>query len=309
MNHSLSITPKLEDSSKQTHGKNLVNIKQIIILSIELFLALPLGFTLLQFKVGGIAWIFGGIIAGAVVFQSCRVFYGYTPKLNRTARKVGMVLVGLAIGFSNAHANLNNVASRIPVFVLLTIFMLVSGGVIGYIYSRLSKINILTAMLATVPGGVGVMSAIAADYGRDVSLVALVQVIRVTSVVLLIPMVARASATDNFINHQAISLKTTLFSLEASNIIFLFLALLLAVVVVNLAVLCKIPAAHFFSALLVGMSFNPLLNALPFMSDVDFMPPGIINILGQVLLGVTIGEYWGEKPNFGKKNIAYLPLL
>jgi uncharacterized protein len=305
MNNSLTLTPILEDSNKQTHDKNLVDIKQIIVLCAELFLALPLGFILLQFNIGGIAWIFGGMIAGAVVFQSYRVLYEHTPKLNRTARKIGMVLVGLAIGFSNAHANLNNVASGIPVFALLTIFMLVSGSIIGYIYSRISKTNILTAMLATVPGGVGVMSSIAADYGRNVTLVALVQVIRVTSVVLLIPMLARASVIGNSVNQQSTPLNIALFPLQASNIAFLLLALLLAFVVINFAVLCKIPAAHFFSALLVGMSFNTLVNVLPFVSDVDFMPPRIINILGQLLLGVTIGEYWGEKPNLSKKSIVY----
>lgn len=38
---------------------------------------------------------------------------------------------------------------------------------------------------------------------------------------------------------------------------------------------------------------------------IDFIPPRLIQLIGQLLLGITIGEYWGNDPNFGKKTIAY----
>ena len=44
-------------------------------------------------------------------------------------------------------------------------------------------------MLATVPGGVATMSSIAAEYNRNVSLVAMVQTLRITSVILIIPLI------------------------------------------------------------------------------------------------------------------------
>lgn len=310
MSQTISFTPKQEETNPQNpsvhkqHSKKLLNIKQIIILFLELVFVIPLGLVLYRLQFGGMAWIFGGIISGAVIFQSSRVFYQYTPKHNRTARKIGLTLVGLAIGFSNTRANLADIAIDIPIFILLTSFLLVSGCAIGYFYSRLSKTNILTAMLATVPGGVGVMSAIAADYGKNVTQVALVQVIRVTSVILLIPLLARKSAGNLFITPTS-SLVNNLFSFDISNLGLLCLALLLATLTVSIAVFCKMPAANFIGALFVGVIFNPLLNLLPFVNDINFIPPAIINILGQILLGITIGEYWGDKPNFGKRNIAY----
>lgn len=36
-----------------------------------------------------------------------------------------------------------------------------------------------------------------------------------------------------------------------------------------------------------------------------FTPPILIKLLGQMLLGITIGEYWGEKPTFQKRTIGY----
>ncbi|BDI14959.1 hypothetical protein ANSO36C_07610 [Nostoc cf. commune SO-36] len=199
MNQSVSVTPSLEEHTDEDSvvSKQQLFAKQLIVLVLEMLLALPLGLFLAKFQIGRIAWIFGGIAAGTMVLQGCRILYQYSPQPNRTARKVGMALVGLTVGASNAHGNLASVASGIPIFIFLTLFLLLSGTCIGYIYSRLSKTNLLTAMLATVPGGVGIMAAIAADYNKNVSLVALVQAIRVTSVVILIPLVAKTS-TGNY---------------------------------------------------------------------------------------------------------------
>ncbi|PMB06018.1 AbrB family transcriptional regulator, partial [Fischerella thermalis CCMEE 5328] len=47
------------------------------------------------------------------------------------------------------------------------------------------------------------------------------------------------------------------------------------------------------------------LNWLPFIDDISFTPPLVIKLLGQMLLGITIGEYWGEKPTFQKRTIGY----
>ncbi|WP_017316541.1 AbrB family transcriptional regulator [Mastigocladopsis repens] len=285
-------------------GTQQIPVKPLIVLGLEMLLALPIGLVLAKFHIGGIAWIFGGIVSGAVVLQTCRILYGYIPKPNRTARKTGMALVGLNVGFCVAHAHLANVTSCFPVFAFLTFFLLLCSTFIGYIYSRLSKTNLLTAMLATVPGGVGSMSAIAADYDRNVTIVALVQAIRVTTVVFLIPLIARVSL-GNQVYPQTIPVKDALLSLEPSQLGLLLLALLFGGLGVYLAVFSKIPAGEFFGAIVAGIAFNPMLDWLPFLGDVNFTLPPLVNIVGQMLLGITIGEYWGDKPTFGKRSIAY----
>ncbi len=300
MSQSLTVVPNQKHSTTESpvvKQKQLL-IKQLIILSIELLLAIPFGLALSNFNFGGIAWIFGGIISGALVFQTCRIFYNYSPQPNRTARQVGMMLVGITIGASNGHANLANITADVPVFVFLTLFLMLCGGFIGYIYSRLSKTNLLTSMLATVPGGVGVMSAIAADYNKNVPLVALVQALRVTTVVFLIPLIARV--TSHTSTKQPISSTNEPYSLK-----LLLLVLVISTLAVYITQLLKIPAAPFFASLLVGITFNPILNWLPLGGDIYFTPPILIKLLGQMLLGITIGEYWGEKPTFQKRTIGY----
>ncbi|MDJ0619865.1 MAG: AbrB family transcriptional regulator [Calothrix sp. MO_192.B10] len=291
-------------SSKNSIYQNSVVGKRFIVLALEILLAIPLGLILSQFHLGTTAWIFGGAAAGVTVLQFSRLFYDYCPKPNRIARKVGLALVGIMVGFASSHSNLAHITANVPVFVVLTAFLLLCGTAIGYIYSRLSQTNILTAMLATVPGGVGIMAAIAADYGKNVTLVAMVQAIRVTSVVLLIPLVARTS-TGTFVSSPTILGNGHFFSFQAANIGLLGLLLVLTGVGVYLAKLCKVPASDFFGALMVAIAFNSMLNVLPFVHDINFSPPRLIQFVGQLLLGVTIGEYWGNNPNFGKKTIGY----
>jgi uncharacterized protein len=285
-------------------SKPKTQAKKLIILLLELLLALPLGFAFTHLKMGGISWIFGGIAAGIVVLQTWRIWSGYPTKPNRRTRQMGMVLVGLTIGFSNAAANFSHLASEIPVLVFLTLFLLGSGGCIGYIYSRLSQTNLLTSMLATVPGGVGVMAAIAADYGKNVTLVALVQVIRVTCVVLLIPLVARVYGATSTTT-QTILPDENLVNLEPAYLGILVIIFLTAALVVKLALKLKLPSAQLFGALIVGMFFNKILEIIPIFGYSNFHPPLLMSIIGQTLLGISIGEYWGEKPTLGKKSIFY----
>ncbi len=279
-------------------------------LCLEMLLAAPLGYIGVSLNLGGITWILSGIGAGVIVCRSYPLVYRYfcsdtiLIKPNRKIRQIGMLLVGLTIGFSNAHADLTHIATSIPIYIILTLFLLLSGACTGYIYSRLAKINLFTAMLATVPGGVGVMAAIAADYNRNVTLVALSQVFRVTSVVILIPLIARASV-NIYLPPQTLFNNQLAFNLEPTYIALLCLALLLAGIFSTLALRIKLPAAHFFSALLIGITFNPIINLLP-IEETTFIPPAIIGIIGQILLGITIGEYWGEKPTFGKRALLYM---
>ncbi|UKO99878.1 AbrB family transcriptional regulator [Nostoc sp. UHCC 0870] len=306
MNQSVSPVSTLKETINQQIGvaKPQLIGKPIIVLTWEVLLSVPLAIALTKLHFGGISWIFGGIAAGTAILQCCRIFYQHSPRPNRMARKVGMALVGLTVGATNANSDLTSLGAGIPIFIVLTLFLLLCGGFIGYIYSRLSNTNLLTAMLATVPGGVGVMSAIAADYDKNVTLVAMVQAIRVTSVVLLIPFIAR-TAVGNDWNLPTLSVNSGWLNFDLSQLELLALALPITALIVYVVAIFKIPAGDFFGALLLGLTFNSVLGWLPFVSEINFNPPQLINIIGQTLLGITIGEYWGEKPTFSKRAIGY----
>ncbi|MFB2924053.1 AbrB family transcriptional regulator [Aerosakkonema funiforme] len=277
---------------------------KLIIICLELIFALPVGVAFARFRIGGVAWIFGGIVAGGLVLTAYSILSKETAEPNQKIRKIGQALVGLVIGFTIAHGDTAELYSKLPIFVFVALFLMASGSAIGYIYSRISNTNILTAMLATTPGGIGIMSSIAADYEKNAAQVALVQIIRVTTVVFLIPVLARI-LTDNSINTAVSVFPNLAFSFEPLNLSLLVSSLTLTFVSVRINSILKVPAPFFFGALIVGVTFNYAIGLFPFLANVDFTPPFLIRLIGQIFLGISIGEYWGSKPNLNKKTIAY----
>lgn len=272
---------------------------------IELGMALPLGWLFAHLQVGGLAWMFAGLVAGATILQLCRRFrYGSAPLPNRQARQVGLSLVGMTIGCTISQADLTQAGTHLPIYLLLTLLSLLSGVAIAWLYARLSHSPTLEALLATVPGGMGVMAAIAADYGGNVALVALVQITRVTSVIILLPLAAGVMSGRG-LNPRALLPHQTWLTLTPSALGLLAGALCLTGLVVAIAHRCKIPAASFLGAVLMGTLLNPLAQALTLPS---FTPPPLVGWLGQILLGITIGEYWAshleERSIFTRRGIG-----
>lgn len=282
---------------------NRIIKNSLVTLGLELLLSLPLGFAFGKiFPIGGIAWIFGGIAAGALTIYTSR-FTKWDIKPHPIARKIGQALVGTTIGFSIAKGNLEAVYSELPTFLFLTLFIMVTGVFIGWFFSKVSRTNIFTSMLATTPGGVGIMSSFAAEYNKDVSLVSLVQVIRVTSVVIIIPLLARSVANSN--GTSVSSLMRNLLPTDSLSLLLLIILLTCTFLVVQLAKKWQIPTPFFFGALIVGTSFSYFLNTAPFLPEINFTPPYIVNLIGQALLGISIGESWGNNPKIKKRTIFY----
>ena len=270
---------------------------------LEIVVALFLGGAIAYLGLGSVAWIFGGMGAGVIVVKSYQSILKKTLKPNKLGRKIGQGMVGLSIGFAIADSNLLAASSRLPLFIFLTLFMLLCGGGIGYFYSRISHTNLLNAMLATVPGGVATMSSIAAEYNRNVSLVAMVQTLRITSVILIIPLIAGTFGTTA--NQSTFSLQDYL--LINDNPIYWFLlivAIATAWLGVKIAGKLHIPASSFFGTLIVGIVFNYGLVYLPLIGDANFTPPPAISLIGQILLGITVGEAWSDRVDITGKNIS-----
>lgn len=278
------------------------------ILTLEVILAVLIGLGLTATGLDGAAWILGGIAAGAIAFSSYRMLGVDSLQPNRNARKAGQLLVGLTIGLSLQHNNLNILPGQFLIFLGLPLFLMLSGAAIGWIYSRLEKIDLLSGLLATTPGNIGVMASIAADYSKNTALVSLVQLMRFTTVIFVIPIIANAAvprSTHNVL--AAVIQKITAVSWFDLCIACLLVAITLAAVYLGNKL--KIPMAAFLCAIAVGLLFDAFLLVFPV--SIDFQLPAFFNLIGQVLLGVTIGEYWGLNPKLGFATLirSLLPVI
>jgi hypothetical protein len=275
-----------------------------LLVAIELILAGLIGFLLLWLGADGGAWILGGIAAGALVFFVYHSRYNPQAQPNRHSRKIGQILVGLTVGFSIQNSNLTELSAQLPTFAILTLLLLCSSGVVGHLYSRLINADLLTGWLASVPGNIGLMASLAADYGKNTSSVALVQLMRFTTVTFAIPMIANVSSSHDVSNTLS-SLTKSIFLADPTYTFMLCSVLILAGIAVYFGNKFKVPVAALFCSILVGILFNKILFFLPFSIDSHFGLPPILNLIGQVLLGITIGEYWGINPKLKRSTIAF----
>lgn len=276
-------------------------IRAVWLVAIELGLASLAGLSLIALGAGEGSWILGGIVAGAIVYYFCRLTSHQPLEPNRNARKLGQILIGLTVGCSVQVSSLADLSAQLPIFAFLTAFLLLSSGAIGYLYARLEKTDLLTALLASVPGNIGIMASVAADYGKNTALVSLVQLIRFTAVTLVIPIVANVDNTRD-VKPILYSLANDLMTIDRRNILLLGLVLATTFLAVKLGTQLKIPVATFFCPIVVGIVLNGLFAQLP---TIDFTLPILLKVAGQILLGLTIGEYWGSSPKPKGSTIAY----
>ncbi len=235
----------------KTHWASGVTSPYLLVF-IELILAALIGIGLIAIGAVGGAWILGGIAAGTIVFYCFRLLYQHPIKPNRNSRKVGQILIGLMIGFSVQQNHLTDLSWQLPGFIAIALFLLLNGGLIGFLYSRLEKIDLLTATLATTPGNIGVMASIAADYEKNAALVSLVQLIRFTTIILVVPFIAKVSYSHN-VGETLHTLFKDLIVFNPNYLLLLCIVLISAFLSVYIGGKLKIPVASFSVQLLLEL--------------------------------------------------------
>lgn len=270
----------------------------------ELLLAMVVGLGLTTAGMEGAAWILGGIVAGALVFSVCYWVYNTPMQPNRSARKIGQTIIGLTIGLALQQGNLDIFSSTWVFFLGLPLFLLICGGLIGLVYARIEQTDLLTAMLATTPGNIGVMASMAADYSKNTPLVSLIQLMRFTSVIFVVPMIANTTIAPA--THSSVSeLISHFLTIQVERLPVAVLVLATAWLAVYGGSKLKIPVAGFFCAIATGLGFTLLPALFPSLPVLDFRLPPLIIVVGQILLGITIGEFWGVNPRLKRSTVLY----
>lgn len=266
--------------------------------AIELASAFAGGFVAFALTGMAIVWVVAGIIGGWIVLRYARS-RGAETTPNRSIRTTGQVLVGAALGPGLAVQDFSDAGTMLIVVVFSVVAILLASVCVARLYARWSGLDRLTAGLATLPGGLAIMPSVAADQGRDPTLVALVQAARLSVVIFSVPLIAP-------IFGEARSLPTTVL-LQAPSASFGWLFWLGTLAAAPLAFMVarrlNVPVAallgpmfgsFLITVILRGLGVDPAVLQIPFSQEA----------VGQVLLGLTVGEYLAQKVR-----IARRPLL
>ncbi len=106
-------------------------------------------------------------------------------------RFLAFVALGWAVGESVTRETLGQLREALPAVVTIVVVLLVVGGLLALVLTRTGVLDAHTAYLATSPGALSQMVALADDTRADVLLVVTVHTIRVLAVVLVAPIVVR----------------------------------------------------------------------------------------------------------------------
>lgn len=148
--------------------------------------------------VGGIFGTIGYFLkipAGAMTFSMIAVGVfniflgrGYMPL---TLRRITQMCAGALIGERMTFSDLIGIGDILLPALMILVGIVVTNLALGFLISRNSNLEITTALFSSAPGGMSDMTLIADELGADTPKVAVLQLIRVISVIALFPIIIK----------------------------------------------------------------------------------------------------------------------
>ena len=209
---------------------------------LALVLGAMAGFALNRFNIP-LAWMIGAMLATALA-ALVRLPVASPAILRPSMKAVVGVMMGASIG-PDIFARLGTWA--VPLGGLLVANLI--GAVMAYhLLQRVARLDASTAFLAAMPGGMVEMTLLADDFAADGRAIAVIQALRIFTVVLLMPLLLAAFGGVEVFSIQ----RTTGFEIGGFDAITLVWLALCIGGGILLGRLLRLPAADLFGPMLVS---------------------------------------------------------
>jgi hypothetical protein len=100
------------------------------------------------------------------------------------------LVIGLQVGLSFTRQSLRTIGRALPLALAIIVCLIVACAGLGVVLAGATGVSALDAYLATTPGGMVSVLAVASDSGADSTFVLVVQVLRLFVMVLSAPLIA-----------------------------------------------------------------------------------------------------------------------
>ena len=127
-------------------------------------------------------WMIGPMLLAAIVGLAGRL-----PQIPWITRPVGQLVVAASVGLFFTPAALTAVSQQIVPMVAVAFLTIGAGFVAALVLMRIAHLDVVSASLASIPGGPVEMAALAARHGAQSSAVAFAQILRIALLVLIVP--------------------------------------------------------------------------------------------------------------------------
>lgn len=152
-------------------------------------------YTLLIGILGGIIGIILNIPAGAMI--GSMVFVGiYNVKTNnayveKKLKFVGQIIIGCIVGLNFNMEAVIGLKELIFPAIILIVGLTGMCILLGYILYKVTNIDLTTALFSCAPGGLTDMTLMSEAYGAQIHIVAILHLIRLTTVLTIFPIVIK----------------------------------------------------------------------------------------------------------------------
>ncbi len=222
----------------------------------------------------------GGAFTGAMLTTALaslvKMPLGSPPKwLRSTAR----IVLGLTVGASVTPDTLGAVARSLLPVAIMVVTMVALSLVAAWALTRFTKMGLATALCGSSPGALAAMVALADDLGGDPPVVASMHLVRLVSVLLLIPVFVTAAAAGGAAVPVPVAPTPAAPDLLTLRLIAL---LLLGLAAGFIGIRFKVPAAELLGGMAAAAVLNPLFLHVPQL-------PATWRIFAQWIVGAGVG--------------------
>lgn len=129
-----------------------------------------------------------GLLIGAMLAVACAKLAGINlGKVPLLYDEGGKILLGTAIGATFNRRVLLQLGALLPSAIVATLAMIAIGLFLGWLLAQITHLDIATGLFSLTPGGIAEMVAVAQEIGASATVVATLQFVRLSSVVILAP--------------------------------------------------------------------------------------------------------------------------
>ena len=177
------------------------------------------------------------------------------------------VMIGIMVGSQFNKEKVKQIKIVALPSVLFSIWMIIIGLALGYLISKLTGIDIGTALFSAVPGGMSEMSFLAIMYNLNVPIVVLFQFLRIVMVYITVPTVVdRLYKTKLKTNNEVKINKDIISNQNSHDEYHVFFTILIGIISGYIAFSIDIPGGAIIGSLIAvggSRSIGIKLQALP----------------------------------------------
>jgi membrane AbrB-like protein len=132
-----------------------------------------------------------GALVGSMIFVAIYNIFIGNGEMPANFKAIAQIIVGGLIGLYFTKKSILGLRELIIPAFILTVGMMTSCIILGFLISKLTGLDLITALFSSAPGGLTDMTLISEAYGADISKVALLHLVRMITVIMILPLIIK----------------------------------------------------------------------------------------------------------------------